>query len=172
MKRNIVLAQSRLAGQVKRYHTWPVLHPQTNAEHTWQVLRIWYELYGPPPAVIFQHILWHDAGELVTGDPPFPFKAQNPEFKKAFDLAEKAAVLSMGGPKLGVGDEVSTRRVKLCDLIEMWEYGIHESMLGNKFAQPIIDDTWEQISQICAKLSPDEARGVERYMIGRQPHGS
>src|ERR1043166_2928788 len=97
MTRDKVLTNARLAGQVTRYHTWPVHRQQSVGEHTWQVLRIYQQIWGSVEPEVTNYILWHDAGELVTGDPPFPFKRENPQFKESYRLAEGRAVHNMGG---------------------------------------------------------------------------
>jgi 5'-deoxynucleotidase YfbR-like HD superfamily hydrolase len=140
MNRAKLLATSRLAGQVLRYHTWPVHRQQSVGEHTWQVMRIYYHIWGPLPSATTTAILWHDAGELATGDPPFPFKAKNPSLKSIIDSCEEEAVENMGGnPRVALSVQ-EKRRVKTCDLLEMVEYGLHEYHLGNAFALPIITD--------------------------------
>lgn len=158
MKRAKVLATARLAGQVTRYHTWPVHHRQTVGEHTWQVMRIYYQIFGPPSALVFTKLIWDDAGELVTGDLPFPIKARNPGLKAIMDSLEEQAVEGMGGnPRPGVSD-VEKRRVKTCDLIDMLEYGLHELDLGNKYAQPIVDDIGNSLRQLW-KWDADASNG-------------
>lgn len=156
MTRAEIFANSRFAGQVERYHTWIVHRRQSNGEHMWQQMRIWYLIWGPMPPFVSTKILWSDAGELVTGDLPFPMKARNPDIKKLFDQKEREAVLAMGGdlPELDAHDEV---RVKICDLVEMLEFGLVERNMGNMYAQPIIEDT---LSAALAKLDllPSELR--------------
>lgn len=57
MKKSDVQRNIRLAGLVRRYHTWTVLHQQTVAEHSWQVMRLYERIFGTPPAPVFLHIL-------------------------------------------------------------------------------------------------------------------
>jgi hypothetical protein len=33
------------------------------------------------------------------------------------------------------------RRIKVCDLLEMWEFGLIEMSMGNSYARPIVADT-------------------------------
>lgn len=145
-----VTGSPRLAGQVRRYHTWPTLQVQTNAEHSWQVARIYEALFGPPSAVVEQRIRWHDAGEIVTGDLPFPVKSKNPDIKVVFDEMERLAVVGLGVELAAVTDE-ERHRMKLCDLVEMWEFGMVELALGNRFAQPIVDRTYEAFMRLLVK---------------------
>jgi hypothetical protein len=43
-------ATIRNAGDVVRYHTRKVIHRQDVANHTWNVMRIYTELFGMPRA--------------------------------------------------------------------------------------------------------------------------
>jgi hypothetical protein len=168
MNRAKLLANPRLAGQVLRYHTWPVHRQQSVGEHTWQVLRIYFQIFGAPGPLVTSSILWHDAGELVTGDLPFPFKAHNATVKDAIESAEYAAIATMGGvPDAGLSDD-QRRRVKTCDLIDMLEFGLHELGMGNRFAYPIVDDISESIRKLWyADGKPPESatwQTVQRYL--------
>lgn len=140
--RNIDIRRNiRLAGQVKRYATWPVLHQQSTGEHSWQVLRIYIEIFGPPIPDVTVYITHHDSAELAVGDPPFPLKAKNPDLKEIYDRLEADAMQEMRGEALPVLQAHEMKKIKICDLLEMWEFGMQEMMMGNRYAKPIIDDT-------------------------------
>jgi hypothetical protein len=81
MNRDAIELSARTAGGVQRYHTWPVLRPQTVAEHTWNVMRIWWQVYGPMSPQVSTYLLWHDAGEGQAGDVQFGAKRRYPELK-------------------------------------------------------------------------------------------
>ena len=163
MIRAQILQSGRLAGLVRRYHTFPMLTEQTIGEHCFQCLRIWYMIWGPPEPEITCYFLWHDSGELVTGDVPFPVKSNYDIVKRIFDTMEDSAVRGMGGkvPELG---KISRLRVKACDLIDMHEHGYIELMLGNKFAQPIVDDTFKALEKLQEQLSMDDGNLIFRYL--------
>lgn len=162
MQRSKVLLSPRLAGQVKRYHTWPTIQTQTNADHTFNVLLIWYRIWGPPVSEVTAIVLWHDLGEIAAGDPPFPAKANNPTFKAAHDHEELKAITAMGGPTylLHADDK---RRLKVCDLLEMFEFGLHEYYLGNQFAFPIIRDTRKHLNEL-GGLEASDWKKIHEYM--------
>ena len=162
MLRSQVLSNARFAGQTLRYHTWPIHRQQSVGEHTWQCCRIYWQIFGPLPPEASTYLIWHDAGELAVGDLPFPVKAQNPTLKAKIDWLEEEAVVRMGGPISSKYDEVIKRRAKCADLIEMWEMGHTELLLGNKFAKPIIDDIRKAIQEL--PLTPDDAVAVEAYL--------
>jgi 5'-deoxynucleotidase YfbR-like HD superfamily hydrolase len=164
--RDDVRFNPRLAGLVKRYHTWPVLQPQTVAEHTWQVLRIWYSIWGAPSREVFSVLLWHDAGEVANGDLPFPAKSENPALKEIMDGLEHHALIRMGGGRV-LPPDLSPKQnlaIKVCDLIEMLEYGMHERRLGNVYAEPIVADVGEALLAL-RKKAPDLGWvAIEEYL--------
>lgn len=144
MNRLSITTSQRLAGSVLRYHTWPTLQQQTVADHSFHVLRIYAAMFGPPPEEVTWYILWHDLGEIATGDIPFPVKSQNWELKDTLDNLERDACESMGKPETGLlTDHTQRRRIKICDLIEMHEFGRVEVAMGNTLAQPVVDDTYQ-----------------------------
>lgn len=140
MKRDQVVKDVRLAGLVSRYHSWPTLNDQSVGEHSWQVARIYHQMFGQPSSLVYTYILYHDAPELATGDPPFPTKSRNPTLKAIYADMEQDALEAMH-IIIAPLDPQDALKVKICDLIEMWEFGTHELMMGNQLAQPIIDDT-------------------------------
>lgn len=147
MKRHDVVTSTRLAGSVRRYHSWPVLRPQTVAEHSWQVARLFRELFPDAWCVeVADWIQMHDMPEIGTGDVPFPLKARYPGLKANYDEIENDVSDNLGL----VWPELTDRQrllIKICDLLEMWEYGREELTMGNRYAEPIITDTaaaiWE-----------------------------
>lgn len=164
MIRSDVLTSLRMAGQVVRYHTWPTLQRQTVAEHTWQLLRIFYNIWDATISYrVTRYIMWHDAGEIVTGDPPYPVKARNPDMKVAYDRAEAEALRGLGvePPEISDSDKL---RVKCAELIEMAEFGHVELLMGNKFAEPIIVDTTENLWLLSRQLSHDDNALIRDYL--------
>lgn len=165
VRRNI-----RLAGQVKRYATWPVLHQQSTGEHSWQVLRIYIEIFGPPIPDVTVYITHHDSAELAVGDPPFPLKAQNQDLKVIYDRLEDAAMLEMRGEALPVLSHAEKARIKICDLLEMWEFGHQEWLMGNRYAKPIIDDTLAVVMKMISmpEFPEDDNERVTAFITSKE----
>jgi hypothetical protein len=159
--RDQMMSSRRLAGGIRRYHAWPVVQSQTVAEHTWQVMRVYHELFGSPPAEVWEAILWHDVLEMHTGDIPFQVKQRYPGVKKALDEAEVHAAREMGvvWPEI---TQVQRKSIKLCDILEMWEFGKQEMAMGNKLAGPIVTGTILVASKIAEELAL--ADKVNRWM--------
>lgn len=137
--RDMVMRNRYLAGRVKRYHTWPTLHVESVAEHTWGVLRIYMEIFTPHHGTV-RAIMDHDMEELHTGDVPFPMKTRYPQLKEAMRGPEQDARV-----KLRIKNDYDLQPgeaecIKICDLLQMWEFGVVESRMGNMFADCIVGD--------------------------------
>lgn len=169
--RNIDIRRNiRLAGQVKRYATWPVLNQQSTGEHSWQVLRIYIEIFGPPIPDVTVYITHHDSAELAVGDPPFPLKAKNPDLKEIYDRLEADAMQEMRGEALPVLPAHEMKKIKICDLLEMWEFGHQERMMGNRYAKPIIDDTLAVVMKMInmSEFPEDDNERVTAFIISKE----
>lgn len=159
---DVVRTDTRLAGQVKRYHTWPCITEQNIAEHTWDVLRIMYFIwtYLPPP--VAKHVMFHDCGELRTGDLPYPIKRLHPPVKKLMDELEEQSLKDQGVdcPTISKG---WAARVKIAHTIEMMEFAMHELSLGNRYAAYVANRMQqylkEQLNDLPAILIADESAG-------------
>lgn len=161
--RERILQSSRWAGSVERYHTWPKHQRQTVADHSYHCLRIYRELFGPIPPEVSTYFIWHDAGELVLGDLPFPVKSRNPALKAICDEVEVNAVLDMGGYIEELPEPLKLKS-KICDYIEMLEFGITEAKLGNEMARPIIEDINTNLTKLVQSLPQVEREAVHKYV--------
>ena len=137
-----VTDRALLSGRVKRYSTWPTITTQTVGDHCWGVYEIYFRIFGPPTAEIALYIHHHDSEELIVGDNPFPSKVTYPALKAGVTEAEVDARRRLDLPEpltlANVGDRA---RVKICDLLEMMQFGMQEREMGNLLAQPIIERT-------------------------------
>lgn len=136
-----VINDPRIAGGVERYHTWPRLTRQQCDAHSMQNMRILLAIWPEAPRHLLIHCLTHDLGELRTGDVPYPVKRESHEVKREFDRMEKDAHLAMCIP-WSVPAPISLqpeegRVFKLAEMIEMWEWGLHERLLGNMFGSVV-----------------------------------
>lgn len=153
---------ARFAGQIKRYHTWPTIHTQTIAEHSYHILRIWSQVWGRPSPEVTLHAIWHDCGEMSTGDVPYPNKLRHPELKEITDHME-VEQLEKYGIELPELDTVDKRRFKITDLLEMFEYCLMETRMGNTYTEPLVHDLGANI----VKLIPhdSEQNAVRVYIF-------
>jgi 5'-deoxynucleotidase YfbR-like HD superfamily hydrolase len=140
----------RQAGELRRYHTWACNHEQTVADHSWNVARLLLAWDPQLPRHMLVHALFHDIGERITGDVPYPIKAQNPALKKEMDRLEFDGHLAMCGP-WGVSAPVALSDAeaalfKLADLVDMWEHALDEIARGNKHCRLVRERTQKAIS--------------------------
>ncbi len=79
---------SYTAGYVSRWHTWPAMRPQTNAEHSHGVARAVIALTdGNCSVQLIAAALNHDLGEGAVGDMRHPFKRDNPAIAEQIEAA-------------------------------------------------------------------------------------
>ncbi len=157
MRREDVTESSRMAGNVKRYHTWPTIQTQNNADHTWNVMRIYWTIFGDLSPNVTSHLIWHDAGEIVPGDVPHPVKRDNPVLGILHRELENTAVGLMIHPRTVVVLPSEYRiRCKICDLIEMHEFAWVELTMGNQFAEPVSEVTRSGLDVLVGKLESRE----------------
>ncbi len=168
----------RLAGAVRRFHTWPVLHQQTVAEHSWNVARILLVIWSEAPRHVVVEALFHDTGEVAIGDVPSYAKWRIPDLKRLMDDAEdharQAMVLPWGLPGPQRLTYLEARILKLADVTELWETFLQEQAMGNQLAGLGIRYNEERVFQIiCEFLSHDDqwvrdvGERAESYMSRR-----
>lgn len=160
---DLVTNRPLFAGRVRRYHTWAVHHQQTIGEHCWQVARVYESIFGPPTAEVERYIRHHDTAELGVGDPPFPVKANSSMLKAEYDRLE-ADYLDLVGVEIPDVGQEEKRRVKVCDLIEMMEFGMVEREMGNVLAVMVVIRTGDAAATAAKALSEADALAVTRYI--------
>ena len=122
---------------------------------------IFCQIFGRPSEQVFEYILYHDIEEIQTGDIPFGAKCR--EMSILLEESEEKARkdLRIKKPSIHEKDRV---RVKICDLLEMFEFGVEEVVRGNLLATPIITDTIELIGKKSVVLGGFETPKVSEYI--------
>jgi hypothetical protein len=149
---------------VKRYHTHPTVTHPTVADHVYNLMRVWWLIWGPMPEHISTHLLWHDSGELVASDMCHHTKNIVSGLREKLRLLEADAVTQMGGPEKDQVLPYDVYRVKICDLAEMFEFGIIEIAFGNMTAHTIINSCIEGIKPVMRNLTTPDANKVHAYI--------
>lgn len=148
-----VRIDTRLAGQILRYHTWPILKQQTVAEHCWQLIRIYLAVVDVPDPHMVMHMMFHDIGEHAVGDLPYPIKHDNPKLKEQIEMLEHrsyAAQLDYWNSfhQIRLNDEEKIF-FKQIELVEMAEFGMDQVSLGNSLgfiiANRCLRSVYEQV---------------------------
>lgn len=161
-----VTTSQRMGGEVLRYHTWPTVRQQTVMDHTGNVIRIYYMIFGDVPPEVTAYLLFHDLPEVKVGDPPHPIKLHNPPLKAVYDDLEDAALEDMVGEEramriLGEVNDTERLRMKACDLLEMAEFAHVEMCLGNRFADAIIVNVKNALAML--PLDPQDMLAITEY---------
>lgn len=163
MKTNTVSEYPRYAGEVVRYHCWPTSVRQTTGQHTWQVMRIYTQIFGMMSPEVSYYILHHDSGELNTGDLAHHVKARRPDLKHLMDEAETEGLDMIGIvlPELPAAEKL---RVKACDLLEMAEFAVEEQLRGNMLARAVtINIEWALCNHV-KKMDERDQTIVEDFV--------
>ena len=138
-----VRLDTRLAGQVRRYHTWPVVGQQTIAEHCWQILRIYLAVTERIDSQMMYHIVFHDIGEHFTGDIPYPVKRDNQQLKEQVDFLEQRSYCTQldywGSFEQVRLNDAEKKLFKQIELVEMAEFGLDQVCFGNTHGMIIAD---------------------------------
>jgi 5'-deoxynucleotidase len=122
------------SGDVRRYHTYRLIHPQTLAEHQWRAAVILMWMFSGAPSVgVLEAVLLHDTAEIITGDMPAPVKWENEELGAQMDLLEAEVEEHLGLSyflhNLSPSDKLL---VQFCDRAELVLFCLQEYDLGNK----------------------------------------
>lgn len=168
-----VRLDTRLAGQVTRYHTWPRIREQSVGEHSWQVLRIYSCVATEIDPDFMMYCVYHDTGEIATGDLPYPIKSQNPCLKEEIERLEQDSLINQAHywrPLVGKGlSDEQLRLFKLIEMVEMFEWGLDEmtrgSTYGNIVAERCLKFVYEKI--LLAQPLPQAWKGVALYVYKR-----
>jgi 5'-deoxynucleotidase YfbR-like HD superfamily hydrolase len=157
LQREEIMRSWYLASTVKRYHAWPTIRIETIAEHSHGVAMIYLRMFDPVDSglssdVALRAVRWileNDLAELWSGDAPFPVKVRFPSMKAAHKEVERDANVALG-VRQPVLPEFVVRRIKACDMLQMYLFGLHELRMGNQYARPIIRDSMTEAVRVVA----------------------
>lgn len=160
-----MMANRALASRIRRYHTIPVIHQETVGEHSHRLGTLYLQLFGRPRAEVLEYILYHDLGELSSGDLPFNAKRDAPGIKDYMDKAETAGRRRMNikMPEL-TSEELA--RVKLCDMLQMLEFARIEMTMGNQYAHSVQDNILAALDQFKTLPAHQVKSGILVIMCG------
>lgn len=169
----MVRTDPRRAGAVQRYHTWPTIQQQTVAEASWNVARILMMIWPDASSRALAHALMNDCGEIRSGDLPWPIKKDNPALRAEVVRIERESFQEQGIASLATSDGLDPiwrHRVKICDVLEMWEFGLEEMTLGNRYCDPIADDALQLALELVEtfSLGRDDTKRIEEYVSWRR----
>lgn len=152
------LDTARHAGNILRYHTWPTIKQQTNAHHTWNVIRLYIEMFGEPESAVLLFMMYHDVGELDTGDISYVAKSINPGVKTVTAPIEDACMHRLSFQKAfdGMIPVSEEKKVKACDHLEAMEFSLDEMRLGNVFyGWGIFENMYDSVMKVATQQGFD-----------------
>jgi hypothetical protein len=124
-------------------------------------MRIYVTLFGIMTGELAVYILYHDIGEMGTGD--IPSDCKTPELRAVLREMEEQTLREM---KVQVTEPspVDKMKVKLCDIMEFWEFGHEELARGNRFAEPIVDFGGRLILKLAREINNATYDKINIYM--------
>ena len=165
----------RAALEITRYHTWRRMRDQSVGEHSCQIQRIMLCIRPDTPRKLLVYAIFHDIGE-PCGDIPYPFKKNNPNLKREHRLVEGGVVVRMqdehGVPNRPVLTEQEEDFFKMCENIEMWEYGVTEVNMGNQYAVLVAERMILVASTLAEKMPEDIKVATKKYINNRMKQES
>lgn len=172
------VAEDPRAGlELTRYHSWPHIRDQSTGEHSCQIMRIFLTVWPDCPRRMLVHAVTHDMCEMA-GDFQYPYKRVITGLKEASDRAERYVSSQMsdafGVPPAVELNDYEHHVFKLVEFIEMWEYGLREQNMGNKYARIITARCILEASRMLGELgdarrgdAPDIRPAIQRYVTTR-----
>lgn len=160
----------RVALEIRRFHTWRCLREQTVGEHSCQIQRIMLTIWPECTRRLLTYAVLHDIDEMV-GDLPYPVKHDNPGLRREYDAATaKWRAISeerFGLPPLPVLSQSEEAFFKLCEFLEMWEYGLSEQRMGNEYATMVVERCILRASTMMTAMPRDIQPAIKRYVDNR-----
>lgn len=152
----------RDAGETRRFHTFPVLRQQNNAEHGWhQAMLLWFIYGGQEPGISMEMMmaaLTSDMAEHKVGDIPSPAKRNMEQrlelkgaqtFRQAWNDMEQEILREQHLDWNHCLSVEQLRQLQLTDSMDGALYCIRERAMGN---QLIVECFMNYISYIKALL--------------------
>lgn len=151
------LLLTREAGDIQRYHTARVT-PQSVAAHTYGVMNIVLMICEEPPSLeLVKAVMWHDVGEIATGDIPAPAKYSDRQLHASLERLEQNFYAVNGLDTYLSNQELLL--LKWADTLELIMYCAEQAYRGDGYALGVM----RAGIAICEKL-PSHNSG--RIMLG------
>lgn len=136
----------RDGANIKRFHTARTLRQQSVGEHSHGVAMIIHAIAPSVRKELIIAALTHDLSEIVTGDTPAPVKWAHPLIAKALDSVELSFFNEM---RLRIDlNPVEVHLLKWADMFELLLWAYEETLMGNKYAELLIDRAAEYLEEL------------------------
>jgi hypothetical protein len=166
-KRDITRDKTRInfvrkGGDVKRFHTFPVIGEQTNGHHQYNVLSLLLILHPDPSMDLIKYITWHDTAEHIFGDVPATATIYDNEFYEKYNKLQEINLCEMAAP-IEVLSKEDRYWFECLDKLEVYLFAKEQLNLGNKNMTGIIRNVIFWFSDRAEKqpyTTPDEILDV------------
>ena len=155
----------RRGGNVKRFHTVPMLKENLNSSHSWGVAVLLLDICPECSKDVICAALYHDVAEHITGDVSAPTKWRYPELASVLTKVEEEVESDLG-VKINLS-ESDYQLLKFADMADLVLTCLYEYRMGNMEALEIVyrgltyleDRTW---TKECRTYLPKIKHYVER----------
>lgn len=120
----------RNGGNVKRWHTKPIIGENTVGHHSFGALSLLLLLHPEPTLTLIKAIAWHDMGESEMGDVPSPALWADPEYNAAYTAGEQK-VLDRIGVRMGLLSREEQAWLVGVDKLDAFLFVREQIALGN-----------------------------------------
>jgi len=131
------MLEKRLSGNVKRFHTVPVIQEHLVSSHSWGVALCVLAIQPACRKELLVASLLHDATEHVTGDLPAYTKWNHPELASAMKNVERKVRDDLGYKDMGL-TPYEIEILKTADMSDLILCCLLEWQLGNKGIEQVI----------------------------------
>jgi 5'-deoxynucleotidase YfbR-like HD superfamily hydrolase len=111
-------------------HTWPLVNEYLVGQHTWGLLANLLRMYPEASKTLIVHAVFHDSGELISGDSPAPLLRADPNVARAFETIQNTFVRAHIG-KLPDLTPTEKLLLEIADRLELIEFCCLEKSMGN-----------------------------------------
>ena len=132
------IVQTRLGGRTERCHGIPHQGSYSNAMHQWGVAMLMQALWPEDFPRLALHCLSHDVPEAWVGDVPATTKRYSPGLREQLGALEDRIQDSLGLPRESSLDADDMEKLRSCDHLELYIWGLEQLLQGNMFVQEMV----------------------------------
>ncbi len=137
IKRDVTRDKTRInfmrrGGNVKRFHTFPIIGEQTNGHHQYNVLSLLLILHPNPSMELVQYVLWHDTAEDIFGDVPATMANYNRELYDGYNQAQDTVLTEVMEYPVDNLSQEDRYWFECLDKLEAYLFAKEQLSLGNQ----------------------------------------
>ena len=130
----------RESGNVLRYHTQQTIKQNSIAAHSWGVAALILILNPRASKELIAAALFHDAGELISGDTPYTSKLLDSQLSKSLKTIETNFLNEQNINFEGSLTLDEHLWLKACDMLDLVFFCLDEIEMGNDKIYPVLQN--------------------------------